>query len=160
MKRSISFLSIALSVASQAQTLASVELGALFVEDTIKTGAEVCKKRYPASQEAWSQAFSAWRGRNEASLDKLHDLAGQLEKRYEGQSTGPVGQSPSPLLTLHFQSIILPLSSLATANDSEAKSMCDSLKAALSSNQLNTLNVDKVTKAVESILSRPAPQGK
>jgi hypothetical protein len=157
MKRLKPIILAVLSMATWAQTPTPIELGALFVEDTIKSGAEVCKKRYPASQEAWIVALDAWHSRNQASLDKLHDLAVQLEKRYEEQATGSFGRLPSPLLGLYLQSIALPLSSFAAANDSEAKSMCDRLQAALTSDQFNILNIDRVTKAAESILARPAP---
>lgn len=160
MKYLIPFLFAVLSMASKAQTPASVALSALFVEDSIRGGAEVCKKRYPNSQEAWSLAFETWRRRNQASLDKLRDLAGQLEKRYEEQATRLFVQLPSPYVALYLQSIALPLASLAAADDNEAKSMCESFQAGLSSGQLNTLNIDKVTQAAESILASPAPLGR
>ena len=62
-------------------------------------------------------------------------------------------QPPSPIAALYLQSVALPLSSLAAANDNEAKAVCDSLRTALSSSQLNTLNINAVTAAAESLQS-------
>lgn len=160
MKRLIPFLFAVLSMASGAQTPVSVALGALFVEDTIRGGAEVCKKRYPDSQSAWSLAFETWRRRNQANLDKLRELADQVEKRYEEQATRPFGELPSPFAALYLQSVALPLSALAATNDNEARAVCDGLQAALSSGQLETLKMNEVTEAAESILASPAPLGR
>ena len=156
MKCLLPLLLAMLPFAAQAQTLASVELGALFVEDSIKGMADVCKRRFPETQESWSAAFENWRGRNQANLDKLHDFAVRLEKRYEQQANDdPFSRFPSPLLSLYLQSAMLPIGSLAAANDNEARSMCGGVQAQLTTDQMNIANIDKVTKTVESILARP-----
>ena len=156
MKQFVPLLLFLVSATSQAQSLASVELGALFLESTIKSHAEVCQKRILASREPWALALNSWQARNKDKLDQLRALGSRLEERYQRQENDPFKLFPSPLLTLALQQTVLSMSSLAGANDGEAASMCDGLLALLSDERFNSLNLERVSKTVEAILSRPS----
>ena len=80
--------------------------------------------------------------------------AGKAGVEHTSMAAAP--QLPSPIAALYLQSVALPLSSLAAANGNEAKAVCDSLRTALSSSQLNTLNINAVTAAAESLCCEPS----
>jgi hypothetical protein len=138
-----------------AQTLAGTQLSALFVEETFLTSSQICAKRFPESRTVWTDAFTAWREKNQVELDAFRDLVARLNERFKGPDIGEFGKLPGPIVAFEFQSLALQLAAYGSATDPEAKVICKDVMEMLSDPRFSSMNFDRAKQTAEAILAVP-----
>ncbi len=93
--------------------------------------ADVCTRRFPASDAAWKEASSHWTQRYKDDLSKLSASASKLTAALEVLPANSRPLNLSELLALRTQSVMFVLYGLAGTADPGASALCDQMREAL-----------------------------
>ena len=137
------------------QTPAEMQLGLLFIEESVNVQADVCSRRLPTSKEAWLSGVSEWKTRHIAELSEMKTLALQFE-----QPSLRSSQASALIAAVQGGAVALPLYVLAGSPDAEANRFCDLLLSRLSDEKTTAEEFREARAAAAATLTRLEAEAK
>ena len=137
------------AVAANLPDPALLQLGSLFIEDSVEVQSSTCSARFPDSRSQWVVAVRDWKNSNVAELEELRGLSQQVEASAKQRATE--GQ----LVAFRAQAAMLPLLALGSTRDSQAEQLCSKYRSGLADSKASAQIFQQARTAATAALASP-----